>query len=793
MFRWLRRLTSGSREAPFSTANAACTGDPPKALHSSNRDASVNPLPQKLAGAAGNIIESRLPAATQPRRSQATKLPYCGITVRCVPHGGASSIVTLRPPRKDEARWVPPGILVNVNGFDIPSGMVYVGSFISGAPGGGWNADNPAPCLINPSLKIASGQARTDVDMGYWPSYSDITPEHRLTYLTWLSTGKSEVGFPVGYAFLYFYGLERRLLAENPPPQEEALLIAEVERLRALFAANSSFGYYSRSLVDIVHLRRLSIGTDSDAWAPNLNPVTRELPLPLRVVLGMHALAGVPLDFEHAMAAMLTMPPYQGGIRSTRSTTRCRVEYIELVRKRFAKRFPQGFLLRDRKDSALMLAYRPASQHLEVEVRIAGVNRLPDPCTLTWTKMTELCIKAVEDLAPFAKAIGKDRIHADSLEAALLLPAEFADEGKIVLFKQWLASLSLPVAEVPLATLGRWCLGESREVVGGKQARDMSAMLARVGYGMEPDPSHDGDKPGERVMLFRTDGAAPGPGFLNAALVSAVLGSVKPGPVGARVVSELALRLRLTLAEAVRLAARHRANRGRAVAPAKFKAIAAKLSADERGAIAAMSASVAASCGDVDHQTVAALERLHDAFGVERRSLYAALHQGAAVAATRPAEPVVVESSAPTGGRFRIPPPPKLAATNGGLVIDMAKVGAILRETREVAEVLAPIYVDEDQAPQAPEPPPADAAPARAERFPGLDADHASLLGALCDRASWQRSAFEAKAREFGLMSDGAIETINEWAYDVLGDELVEDGDPLSVNLALLSEAPGAA
>jgi len=40
-------------------------------------------------------------------------------------------------------------------------------------------------------------------------------------------------------------------------------------------------------------------------------------------------------------------------------------------------------------------------------------------------------------------------------------------------------------------------------------------------------------------------------------------------------------------------------------------------------------------------------------------------------------------------------------------------------------------------------------------------------------------------------MPDGALETINEWAYDTLGEELVADGDPLAVNMALLPEARG--
>jgi hypothetical protein len=654
--------------------------------------------------------------------------------------------------------------------------------------------DTSAPCLINPSLKVASGRVSTNADMGYWPSYADVTPEHRLAYLTWLSTGKCDTSFPVGYAFLYFYGLERRLLVDDPRPEEEALLVEEVERLCGLYASNHSFAHYSKALLDVVELRRLCARPSGlDAWKPDLNTVSRDMPLPLKVKLAIYAARGTPLDFEHAMAGMLSMAPDQGGIRYTAGVTRTRLEFMELVRRRFAMRFPEGFRLRDRKDSTLVLGYRPASAHLEVAMRVEGTGRLPDPMTLNWTKMTELCAKAAEDLAPFAKAVGKNRIRANSLEAGLALPSELADFGAIAPFKQWLDGLPGPVAEVSLKTLGRWCFGEGREASGIKQARELSSMLARLGYGMEPDPTHGAEKPGANVLLFRaaaTDAAsAPGTAFHYAALVAAVLASAEPGPDGVRVVSELAMRLRLDAAEAVRLAARHRLMRGRPLPTGRLKTLAGKLSSEERGAVAAMTATVAAACGEVSHATVAALERLHDAVGIERRRLYAALHQGAAAAAPRATEPVVVEQRAAKRGAFRIPlPPAPHAAQDGGLIIDMAKVSAILRETREVTEVLAAIY--EGNEPSAPLPVTEVKREVIDGRFRGLDPEHASFLEALCRRESWGRAEFEAKAREFGLMPDGAVETINEWAYDALGDELIEDGDPLSINVALLPDAP---
>jgi hypothetical protein len=195
-----------------------------------------------------------VPRVTRPQAS------LCRIVVGTGRRGGSAPVIRPGARRGEDARWIPPGGLVTVKGFDIPGGMVYVGSFLSGAPGVGWGANTPAPCLIDPSLKVASGRVSTNAEMGYWPSYADITPEHRLAYLNWLSTGKRDTSFPVGYAFLYFYGLERRLLVDDLRPNEEALLVEEVERLRSLYASSHSFGHYSKALLDVIELRRLCGG-----------------------------------------------------------------------------------------------------------------------------------------------------------------------------------------------------------------------------------------------------------------------------------------------------------------------------------------------------------------------------------------------------------------------------------------------------------------------------------------------------------------------------------------------------
>ncbi|MDT9702706.1 TerB N-terminal domain-containing protein, partial [Streptomyces sp. P17] len=71
------------------------------------------------------------------------------------------------------------------------------------------------PCLINPALSIAVHANISEREFGYWPSYSEITPRARRAYLSWLADGRRDPEADIGYVFLFFYGLERRAIAEG--------------------------------------------------------------------------------------------------------------------------------------------------------------------------------------------------------------------------------------------------------------------------------------------------------------------------------------------------------------------------------------------------------------------------------------------------------------------------------------------------------------------------------------------------------------------------------------------------
>ena len=85
--------------------------------------------------------------------------------------------------------------------------------------------------------------------LGYYPAYSEMTPQQRGLYLRWLCDTSRPID--IGYVFVYFYGLERHLaLGEFDAAFDEVLYLLQHHQ-------NSSFDSYSKSaLVHACLIRR---------------------------------------------------------------------------------------------------------------------------------------------------------------------------------------------------------------------------------------------------------------------------------------------------------------------------------------------------------------------------------------------------------------------------------------------------------------------------------------------------------------------------------------------------------
>ena len=133
------------------------------------------------------------------------------------------------------ANWYGKGSITEIQGYKIIDPLIYVSD----------SGGKSEACHIIPrKLKVSNTENYDHI--GYWPSYSELNPGQRGIFLKWLSEGKNDTTIDIGYVFIYFYGLEYRVLQEN---KDLELIGYEIVRLRKYYGSNRSFQGYSESLL----------------------------------------------------------------------------------------------------------------------------------------------------------------------------------------------------------------------------------------------------------------------------------------------------------------------------------------------------------------------------------------------------------------------------------------------------------------------------------------------------------------------------------------------------------------
>jgi hypothetical protein len=110
----------------------------------------------------------------------------------------------------------------------------------------------------------------------------------------------------------------------------------------------------------------------------------------------------------------------------------------------------------------------------------------------------------------------------------------------------------------------------------------------------------------------------------------------------------------------------------------------------------------------------------------------------------------------------------------------MAVVNAKLAQTAEVSSILTAIFAEPD-APAVP-------AGTLAATTAKLPLAYLSLLQQMAERPIWARDEYESLAAGLKLMPDGAIDIINERAFELAGSPVLEGDDPIEVDVAIAKE-----
>jgi tellurite resistance protein len=641
------------------------------------------------------------------------------------------------------------------------------------------------PALINPRLSVSwvTPDRQGRFMPYYWPVYSQIAPTSRAAYLQWLAGGRRDPSAFIGYVFLFFYGIERRVFVDARESErvrpEIVGLLAEVERLLELYGKNDSFRTAAVRFLEFARLLHEPIDLESISPARTVGGF--DVPMSLKLALGACAKARRPIPPEWALLWTLTSPR----IRLRTAAERCAEEFEELFKIRFAQAFPEGFRIKPgRRD--LTAYYQPASPtfsgSFSLTLAVPEVSDLPSPVR----KLQQVADLVQEELGSFSRWMGRTG-EGRSPAAVALLPPELAARRGGETVRRFIAWIEQRLAggETAMASaadLSEWWPFQVRGKISPRDAEKLAAFLGQRGYGLEPDVRLGSPPPGTgSVVLFRLapEAGEPGPAHRAAAVLLhlSVALAAADGPVNAAEERHLSTYLEsvphLSPAERTRLRA---CLRWLIAAPPGLTGLKRRLEPlaepTLRG-IARFLVTVAGADGHVGAEELKLLARIYPLLGLPAQAVFSDVHALASAAGPPAAEPVTVRPAAPGPGGYAIPPAPSPAFS-----LDSAKVRAKLAESRELAGLLSRIFGAEDEPDRATGP----------SRVAGLDAPHSALLLRLAERAAWERAEVERLAADCGLLPGGALETLNEAAFERCGAPLLEGDQTLEIDRQVLQE-----
>ncbi|TMV85586.1 hypothetical protein FGG78_20675, partial [Thioclava sp. BHET1] len=433
---------------------------------------------------------------------------------------------------------------------------------------------------------------------------------------------------------------------------------------------------------------------------------------------------------------------------------------------------------------SLKVEYEAASGEFRANLT-PQVNGKPVPDISSMRKPVEIAREiadeATEAIDKFSRYLGRNPDGRGSLEAQALLPVElralFPSE-ELERLKDWSRSATRDGGLIPAGDVIARLEGVSPAKLTKSQLTGAADTLARIGFGLAPDPRFALRSPkiDEPLMIFDLESPIEkledvSPAY-RAALLELALGAFVVHADG--VISEAE---RQALTERIDGGAgisgperlRLRANMEWFLAvPPDMSLLRRKLKETGPEAQAALrSALIAAAHADgiIQSEEVAGIEKLYKAIGLDPDLVYSDIHAGDVVDA-----PVRVKAARLGATGETIPAEEKTSTHK----LDAARIAAIRSDTERVSSVLGEIFATEEVAEEATQ-------ALQPAVLKGLDEASTALVQELIAETHLSDEAFDTLCKRHGLMAAGALEAINEWAYDTYDEALLDEYDGYDV------------
>ena len=202
----------------------------------------------------------------------------------------------------------------------------------------------------------------------------------------------------------------------------------------------------------------------------------------------------------------------------------------------------------------------------------------------------------------------------------------------------------------------------------------------------------------------------------------------------------------------------------------------ADIGESEKAVVSRILISVAHADGYIDPKEVKQLEKLYSSLGFDKSQVLSDIH-----AASADAPATVAHRDQETTHAI-----PQSADAAPVFMLNEELIRIREQETRQVRDVLENIFTEHVE-----EPAPVEVSEQTSQHsspLEGLDGAHQTLFTHLAEQTHWERSAVYEMCKELGLMFDGAMEVLNEWAFDTVNAPLLDDGDPIYFDTELAKE-----
>jgi tellurite resistance protein len=679
---------------------------------------------------------------------------------------------------KTPGKWIKSGESITIKGQTFTGGNFYFGGKLSSLDGYGTEAS-----LVDDSLKLENKPSSfEDESLGYWPKFISLTPKGRGAYLGWLSGNRSDPETPLGYVFIYFYGLERRITVDSikqaVDDAEFKSLFDEILRLKGIYGSSRSFSNYSTRLLEIMCLLRSHAVSH-----PELEKTPQRDSLLFKYRLATIVSEKKPVPAELALAWIRFYPDYN----LKKPARRCGYEFSQMFTRLYGKKYGDGIVVKPNK-TRLKIEYHPASTSLR------GISfpqqDLPDPSSLKGpvNKLVAIADECTTELDAYSRYLAKPDTSRTDIEAVLLLPDDLSDLGVTLglgKFKKWADDAILTKnGLVDVEEFWTYTKSPLLSKINIKEAELIQNLAQKAGYGMAPDTRYHHTKTsanGKLVLFPEGHGKyfKPSKAFSEMGMVlrlGAMVATIDSHVDQAELNSLTQLIDHDTNLSPTEKRSLHAYLIWRLNTPSNVTGLKARvelLGKTEKAAVSRILVGVAMADGKIAPEEIKQLEKLYTLLGLDKALVTRDIHR---------------MSSSKVGLRPSIPQSKTISPASTSFHLDESTLAIHESETKDVQSMLGAIFIEDEPADESNE----TTTETIAVEESGIDKQHYSLFESLIRKDKWTREEVEALCRDSGLMVSGALEAINDWSFDKVDSAVFEeDGDTIYVDQEIVEEMEG--